>query len=419
MTATVSAPSGFAAFAVSSIGVPRLLAGAANLADHHTVHGPYRQPNRVELLAHLDAVALTGRGGAGFPLAAKIRALRPGATPVIVVNATEGEPGSAKDTVLLTRTPHLVADGAAAIAVAVGAARVIVAVTDAHVESQLRHAVGQRPDARLFEVRRVPDRFIVGEARTLVRVIDGGPALPPGRRVLPTERGVGGAPTLVSNAETFAQVGVLLRTGPAGFASVGTSDQPGTTLLTVSGAVARPAVLEVPFGTSLDAIADTVGAVPAQAIVIGGYHGSWIKPDLSLRLDRLSLASAGARLGAGVVIFLSQHTCGLAELARAAQWLAGESAKQCGPCAFGLPAIAENLGELAAGRRASAVLNRRLGAITGRGACAHPDGAVRFISSAGQVLAEEIAVHLQRQSCGRQLRAELPLSKAAAFASRA
>jgi NADH:ubiquinone oxidoreductase subunit F (NADH-binding) len=379
--------------AVGWIGEPRLLAAWS---------GAPTRLDRDQLLSHLDAVNLTGRGGAAFPLAAKIRSLRTAVKrPIVVVNGTEGEPASLKDLTLLTRNPHLILDGALIAAHAVDARRVLVAVTDPGLAQLLRQAVAARIDGKRFTVHQVPDRFVSGEARALVRALSGGPAVPPGRRVLPTDAGVDGAPTLLSNAETFGQLAVLARIGPAAYAAAGTPTEPGTTLVTVSGAVARPAVIEVPFGVTVAEVAGSTGAMESQAVVVGGYHGAWLPPDPQLQLSRHGLAAAGGTLGAGAVIFVGSDTCALGELARVAQWLADQSARQCGPCAFGLPALAADVRALMAGAAGPDVVARHAAMVTGRGACAHPDGAARFIRTGLGVLADEIRAHQWGGSCGR------------------
>ncbi len=420
MTGVLNPPASAGTIPVGYVGQPRLLR-ALDLLDpeaHVAAHGPLPALDRPALLGLLDAVNLTGRGGAGFPLAAKLRALRSGAEPVVVVNGAEGEPVSAKDRALLSRAPHLVLDGAQLLAVAVGARRCLVAIADPALAGPLEQALASRPgfgvaDRRRsgrFELHRVPDRFVTGEARALISALNGGPAVPPGRRVLPTDRGVGGLPTLLANAETLAQLAVLARLGPAAYASLGTPAEPGSTLLTVTGAVCHPGVLEIGLGTRLGAVATAVGALPSQAVVVGGYHGSWLAPDPQLELSRAGLAAAGGTLGAGVLIFVGEHTCPLAELARVAGWLAGQSVRQCGPCTFGLPALASELTRLATGAALSIGVTgagdasqaaRLAGLVTGRGACAHPDGAARFVRSGLAALADELRVHRAYGSCRR------------------
>ena len=407
-----------------TIGAPRLLAGlqhahTLDLAGHLAAHGPLPGSDLELILAHLDHAAVAGRGGAGFPLAAKLRALAGGRRRV-VVNGTESEPASRKDRVLLHRTPHLVLDGALALAAAIGARDVTVAVHDESTATAVRTAAAQRADAKRLAVRVVAGGFVSGEARAVLRALAGGPAVPTGRRTPPTDNG-----TLIGNVETFAQLAVLLRLGPGRFADTGTPTEPGTTLLTVGGDVERPGVVEVPLGTPLGIVLSAARAheLP-QAVVVGGYHGSWIAPVPQIRLSREGLASAGGTLGAGVVLVVGPDTCALAELARVADWLAGESAKQCGPCRFGLPALAADVAALAAGgpgvdrgaakRSAGRAQRGRVSAtfahartVTGRGACAHPDGSSRFVTSALHVLRDETERHVAG-GCGRQDLRHLP-----------
>lgn len=402
------------------VGSPRLLAGATteDLTDyraHLDRHGEPKWPDRAKLLSDLDAVGLAGRGGAGFPLAAKIRALRNSRRATVVVNGCEGEPASAKDTALLLHTPHLVLDGAAAVAAAIGARSVLVAVTDPAVQSGLQVAITGRPDAGRYQVRLVPDRFVIGEARALVEALDGRAGVPPGRRIPLTEAGLSGAPTLLSNAETFAQLAVLARRGSAWYSAVGTTTEPGTALLTVSGSVANAGVVEAAYGTSLAEVARLAGAGPAQAVLVGGFHGGWLPVDSSLPLSRAGVAAAGGSFGAGTVVFVGTDTCALAELSRIAHWLAEQSTRRCGPCAFGLPALADDVRALVAGSADVGLAQRHASLVSGRGACAHPDGAVRFVLSGLRQLTEELQSHRRHGGCGRPDRHQLATSRAAAL----
>lgn len=394
-----------------TIGAPRLLAGLATapVLDHRahvTVHGQLPPTGLEHLLALLDAARLTGRGGAGFPLAAKLRGLV-GRRPTVVVNGSESEPASFKDRVLLRRTPHLVLDGAIAVGDSVGARRVVVAVHDPQAAAAVRAAVAQRRDAGRVRVEIIDGGFVAGEARALVRALAGGPALPPGRHQHLTEQGV-----LVANAETFAQTAVLLRLGARRFAETGTTNEPGTALLTIGGAVDRPGVVEVPLGTPLGIVLQAAGAVDPHAIVAGGYHGSWLAPRADVLVSRAGLAAAGATLGAGVLYVVDGYTCALGELARVAGWLADESAGQCGPCRFGLPALAADVDALYRGDTSGlSRAVRHAGAVEGRGACKHPDGAARFVTSGLHLLREEIERHAHG-GCGRPVMGRLPIGGA-------
>jgi NADH:ubiquinone oxidoreductase subunit F (NADH-binding) len=151
-------------------------------------------------------------------------------------------------------------------------------------------------------------------------------------------------------------------------------------------------------------------------VLIGGYFGTWVAPSAisSLRLGRADLARAGASLGCGVIAVLPASACPLAEVARITKWLAGQSAGQCGPCAFGLPAIADALGTAVAGDpsgRAEAALRRWLPMVEGRGACKLPDGVSRFVGSALDVFGDHLARHRTAAGCGADRKAVLPVPR--------
>lgn len=398
-----------------TIGPPRLLRGlelsdVVRLPMHRARHGALPQLSLEQLARSCETVGLRGRGGAGFPVARKLRGLGRGRR-VVVVNATESEPASYKDRLLLARFPHLILDGAALVAAAVGAREVYVSLHhDRTVLGALDSALAERPDGRNFRVHVTTGGFVAGEARAVIRGIDGGRAVPPGRRTLPSQQGVAGAPTFLSNAETFAQLTVLAGMGPGAYAAVGRRDEPGTTLLTVGGAVGRPGVLEVPVGTPLGAVLSATDARPPSVVVTGGYHGTWLAPWLDLPLSRTGVAAAGGTLGAGVVLVLDESTCALGELARVAAWLAGQSARQCGPCTFGLGALARDVADIARGAANSEpALRRHAALVTRRGACAHPDGAARFVTSGLTALRAEVEMHAWHGGCGRPIRGQLPV----------
>ena len=404
-----------------SAALPRLLAGIRSaerpvaLDEHLARYGSLREAVAgQDLIGRVEASGLQGRGGAGFPTGAKLRAVasRRG-RPVVVVNCAEGEPASGKDKVLLRCVPHLVLDGAAAAAGAVGAREAIVAVAEGAdaeaaaaadaIEARRRRRLDGRVRLRLSTV---PDRFVAGEETALVSVLNGGPAKPTFTPPRPFERGVGGAPTLVQNAETVAHLAQIARFGPDWFRRVGTEAEPGSALVTLSGAVARPGVYEVALGSPFsDLLREAGGSGDVQAYLIGGYFGAWVGAEAAsgLRLCEADLAGVGGGLGARAIVALPGRACGLVETARIARYLADESAGQCGPCVHGLGAIADAFGRLAAAdptdRRER--LARWVAEVPGRGACRHPDGAARFAASALRVFAREADLHLGHGRCSR------------------
>jgi NADH:ubiquinone oxidoreductase subunit F (NADH-binding) len=140
-----------------------------------------------------------------------------------------------------------------------------------------------------------------------------------------------------------------------------------------------------------------------QAILTGGYGGAWLPiRQAHTPTTPAAFAAAGAALGPGIIVALPARACGVAESARIMRWLADETAGQCGPCTFGLPAIAEDLAALAEGRADESVWRRlrgRLSAVAGRGACRHPDGAVRFATSALRVFGPHLSAHRHPGTC--------------------
>jgi NADH:ubiquinone oxidoreductase subunit F (NADH-binding) len=381
--------------------VPRLLAGVhadrpLTLPEHLQWHGslPAVGP---ELIDAVEQAGLRGRGGASFPAAVKLRSVARRRGPrALLVNAAEGEPLSAKDRVLLQSAPHLVLDGATAAAAAVGARSIVIAVPEDAWASReaLRRAIEERPASRRLRVVPVPVAYLAGEESALIRYVDGGPLLPTVAPPRPAERGLRRRPTLVQNPETLAHLALIARHGPEWFREVGTRAHPGSVLVTVSGAVSRPGVQETAAGAPLGSVLG--GALePLRAVLVGGCHGVWIPAEAigSTTLDEL---------GAGVVVALGRSACPVQELARSARYLAGESAGQCGPCRNGLPALADLVTAMAAGRaprHAARRLDRWCADLRGRGACHLPDGAVRLLESGVRVFAAELADHERHGPC--------------------
>lgn len=402
-------------------GLPRLLLGfddpsTAGLEGHLDLHGPMPDLRRVSasrLIEETAATGLRGRGGASFPVAVKLRSVAARRwQKIVLANGSEGEPASKKDRVLLRERPHLILDGIAFAAAAVGAREAIIAVAedDDRGLRGIARAIGERATRRLpgprLAVLEVPPRYVAGQETALVNLANTGAALPTfGAR--PFERGVHQRPTLVQNVETLAHLALIARHGGEWFRRLGTADDPGSALVTVSGAVERPGVYEIEPGLPLAAMLDEAGAMEApRAVLIGGYFGGWI--DASeldhVLLERDSLGSFGAALGAGVIAVLGPHSCPVAETARVADYFAAEGAGQCGPCVNGLAAVADTVSRLRTGtapRGAFADLQRWCSELRGRGACAHPDGAVRFVASALRVFTHEFHAHAQRGQCAR------------------
>jgi NADH:ubiquinone oxidoreductase subunit F (NADH-binding) len=397
-------------------GLPRLLAGlraagqVLTALDHERVHGPLPPRGGPELIELLERSGLRGRGGADFPAARKLRAVatlgRPrGGVSAVVVNGSETEPLSTKDRLLFTLVPHLVLDGAVLAAEAVGAREVIVKVSDEAHDSlrSLHGAVSVRTDDIPIRVAAGPGGYVTGEESAVIHHLNGGRAVPTFVPPRPFERGYRGRPTLINNPETLAQIALIARFGDKWFRQLGTSADPGSVLVTISGAVASPGVYELEFGTPMEELLAAAGgaAEPLQALLLGGYFGTWVPAAAALRigLARTDLHSIGATLGSGVIVALGESACGLHESARVISYLADQSAGQCGPCVHGLAGIDQLFSALAEGTAREhdrVTLERWIMEVRGRGACHHPDGVARFAQSAYEVFGAEIARHRLR-----------------------
>lgn len=397
-----------------------VLGPAEDLATHQGRLEP-RPAGGPQLLAAVRRSGLTGRGGAGFPAARKwAAAARAGGPVTVVANAAESETLSGKDAALLCQRPHLVLDGLAMAAQTVRASRAVLwlhrgdTVTLARVHQALEQRRGTGQQDPQIEVVVGPAHYLAGESSAIGRALAGGPALPAfrlpfgaledgGRR--PARVPAAAAPvTLVHNVETLARVALIARWSGSGSA-VGERQGPvATTLVTVLTATDRR-VAEIPDGTELTEVLARVGwaqGTPA-AVLLGGFGGIWAPwaEVAGLPLHRGLLGGPGISLGAGVLAPLPQGGCGLTETAAVLDYLAASSARQCGPCVFGLPALAGSMGQLTGGggRRPRWQLDRDLTAVAGRGACHHPDGATALVASCLRTFADDADRHRRRRPC--------------------
>lgn len=377
---------------------PALLAGTGHgpsLAAHREQYGALPRVTTAELVAAARRIGLRGRGGAGFPFATKLEAAAAGRRPVVVVNLSEGEPASAKDSALALARPHLVLDGAVATARALGAREIHVALPGERslVVTRMRAALAERRDPVTVREHVAGSRFVAGQARAVLELIAGRPGLPVSAWQPEAVSGHRGRPTLLSNAETWAHVGLLVLRGETSYGALGTEGEPGTTLLTIGGTHRRPRVVEVEYGSRfLDALPEESWGRPA---LLGGFHGSWVTwPTLaSLRVSVLGTRSLGIPLGAGALFTPAAHECPVRLTSRIVDYLADQSAGRCGPCLNGLPALAGALRTFADVGGGTAQLTHFSSLVARRGACAHPDGTVRLVRSLLVSLPREIDVH--------------------------
>jgi NADH:ubiquinone oxidoreductase subunit F (NADH-binding) len=368
--------------------------------------------DRRHVISDLEASGVLGRGGAGFPVGRKWRALaeRMSGQAVVVANGAEGEVASLKDRTLMAHRPHLVIDGAVLAAEAIGAAEIVFYVGEEHEAAvvAINRALIERQGEIRQSVRLVtaPIGYVAGEASAAVHCINTGDARPTTTPPRVSERGVGGRPTLVQNVESLAYAALIARCGDRWYRSAGRSPSRGTALITVSGAVREDGVREIELGTTVGEVAAIAGAIPArvQAVVLGGYFGTWARVDdvWDLPLDPVAMNAHGLTFGCGIVGLLPTEVCGVGATAEIMAFMARESAGQCGPCVFGLRAISDATKRVAEGIAGAGALDdieRWTSTIAGRGACHHPDGAIQLMTSALNVFGDEFVSHVRLGRC--------------------
>jgi len=394
---------------------PPLDAGAETLSEHHRRLGPLPPAAvRRRLPETLEASGLLGRGGAAFPVGRKWASVagRADGSAVVLVNGAEGEPLSVKDRSLIASRPHLVLDGAQLAADAIGADRIVLYIGSEHTAARdgLERALLERASSQPFaptvpvDLVAAPTRYVAGEETAAVHFVNDGDARPTTVPPRPFERGIGGRPTLVQNVESLAYAALIARFGDQWYRESGVGLTRGTALVTVH-SVERPGLREIELGMPLAELARAAGATRgSEAVLLGGYFGGWLAIDEArdLRLDPLAMRAAGTGFGCGVVGFLEPGRCGVRLTARILDFMAGQSAAQCGPCVLGLRAIADATARIASGIPRGDELERltRWSAqVAGRGACRHPDGAVGLLLSALRVFEDEFIAHATGRGC--------------------
>ncbi|WP_375482431.1 NADH-ubiquinone oxidoreductase-F iron-sulfur binding region domain-containing protein [uncultured Mycobacterium sp.] len=376
---------------------PRLLREQPGREDYPAYRdaGGYRPLRSADdLLEEVERGGLLGRGGAAFPLAVKLRAvrdngLRSGLGTVVVANGEEGEPASIKDRWLLRHRPHLILDGLRLAAAIVAADCAYVYVSDPESARSVEAALAEADVGTVVvpvRVWTVDAGYVAGEETAAVRALNGGPVKPTDKPPRPFQQGVGGRPTLVSNVETLANLPYLLQYGSAEFRNQGTSMSPGTFLMTITGA-GRPAGLyELPHGLPFTELLALHGFSSDQVsgALMGGYFAGMLnRTVLDATLDHETVRGLGSGLGAGAISVLTDD-CAVAVAASVLAYFDRENAGQCGSCFNGTAAMAAVVGALRDGAATGedlARLRRWSVMLRGRGACATLDAATNMAAS--------------------------------------
>jgi NADH:ubiquinone oxidoreductase subunit F (NADH-binding) len=410
----------------------------AHRLDVFRAHGGYATLERVlrtsspeEVIAAITESGLLGAGGAGFPTGRKWAAVRnaPGDQKFTVVNADEGEPGTFKDRPILERDPHLLIEGAAIAAYAVGATqgfiylrgeyrlardRLACALAEARGAGFLGEEIAGTPFSLELHLRLGAGSYVAGDETAMFESLEGRPPLPRVKPPYPSDRGLFGRPTLVNNVETLAAVPAILERGPAWYRGLGRNGSSGVKVLCLSGDVARPGNYELPRGLTARELIFTHGhgarrKMPLKAFLVGGASGGFLPPEeLDIPLEIAPLRAKGADLGSGAVVVVGAGHCLLDLARRETRFFARESCGACDPCRLGTPALLKELdGLLDMRTRARAEsLIRDLGAVLADSSrCGLGQVAANPLLSVLRHFPDEIAAHTAGRCpagvCGR------------------
>ena len=326
-----------------------------------------------EIIDQVEQASLRGRGGAGFPTARKWRTSReaPGTPKYVIGNGDEGDPGAYMDRSLMEGNPHSVLEGMIIGAYAVGAQEGILYVRAEyplavkHLEKAIRDAealglLGENILGSGFSFRmrvfQAAGAFVCGEGTALLASIMGRRGQPRPRPPFPAQHGLWGKPTVLNNVETWANVPLIIKNGPAWFCSFGTERSPGTKIFSLTGNVRNTGLVEIPMGMTLRELVYGIGGGPREgtrckAVQIGGPSGGCIPEDLfDTPVDFDSLQGIGAMMGSGGLVVLYEDSCMVNVAKFFLEFTQAEACGQCPPCRIGTKRMLEILSRITDGR---------------------------------------------------------------------
>jgi len=379
-----------------------------------------------DIVAELKKAGLRGRGGAGFPTGVKWDKVLNHRVKerYFVCNAGEHEPGTFKDRHLLRSLPHQLIEGCLIAAHTVQAKAAFIYVNHEYEEERnnLKRALAQAKAKGLLGTNilgsgydidlQVFDgygSYVAGEETAMLESMQGRPAMPRQKPPFyPTDFGLYGKPTLVNNVETLCNIPRILYKGAAWFTQVGTEKCPGTMMFSLSGAVKRPGVYEMPMGVTIRELIDKCGGgVPGgrniKAVFPGGPAFSMVTADqLDLQMDFDSLKKAGTGLGSAGTIVIDDATCMVAATLKYSNFFKSESCGQCPPCRMGTNNLATLMAKIEDGQGTQKDLDSLLqlcGFVKGTGYCTLVTGAAVLVQSSVKLFQKEYEEHLRLQRC--------------------
>ena len=327
-----------------------------------------------QVIEELKASGLRGRGGAGFPTGLKWEICRKNVQVIgsgyIICNADEGDPGAFMDRSILEGNPHAVIEGMVIGAYAMRIHRGYVYVRAEYplAVQNLRTAIEQATHAGLLgndildsgfdfnlRIRLGAGAFVCGEETALIASIEGRIGEPRPRPPYPAQSGLWGKPTNINNVETWANVPIIIKNGPATYAAIGTEGSKGTKIFSVVGKINNTGLVEVPMGISLrEIIYDIGGGIPRgkqfKAAQLGGPSGGCLPAEyIDVQIDYESLTALGAIMGSGGLVVADEETC-MVDFARYFMtFTQEESCGKCVPCRIGTNAMLDTLEQICSG----------------------------------------------------------------------
>ncbi len=378
-----------------------------------------------QVIAEVKASSLRGRGGAGFPTGLKW-SFMPRQFPgqkYLVCNSDEGEPGTAKDRDILTYNPHVVIEGMAIAAYAMG---ISVGYNYIHGEifqtyKRFEEALQEARDAGLLGDKILGSNFsfqlhathgfgayICGEETALLESLEGKKGQPRYKPPFPASFGLYGKPTTINNTETFAAVPWIIRNSGQAYLEIGKPNNGGTKLFTVSGDVNNPGNFEVPLGTPFAKLLELAGGVRSgrqlKAVIPGGSSMPVLPADIMMAtvMDYDSIAKAGSMLGSGAVIVMDDSRCMVKSLLRLSYFYMHESCGQCTPCREGTGWLWRMVHRIEHGQGRESdldLLNSVSDSIQGRTICALGDAAAMPVRAMIKHFRAEFEHHITHKTC--------------------
>lgn len=388
-----------------------------------------KEMDREEVVAEIKRSGLRGRGGAGFPTGIKWDKVLHHRIKerYFVCNAGEHEPGTFKDRYLLQHAPHQLLEGCLIAAHTVQAKTSFIYLNHEYQEEEqtLKKAIAQAKAKGLLgrniqgagvdldiELFSGEGSYVAGEETAMLESMQGRPAMPRQKPPFyPTEFGLYGKPTLVNNVETLCHVTRVIQKGAGWFTQVGKRTCPGTMLFSLSGAVTKPGVYELPMGTPLRQLIEHCGGgIPGgrkvKAVFPGGPSFAMVTPDqLDLQMDFESLKKAGTGLGSAGVIVVDDATCMVAQTLKFSNFFKKESCGQCPPCRMGTINLATLMTKIESGEGTTKDLDSLLqlcGFVKGTGYCTLVTGAAVLVQSSLKLFRHEYEEHIALKRCPYQ-----------------